>query len=320
MSNLPYRLFILVSLLFLLPYSFPYPSWAQESKSTEARLEELALPGLDVVAEVNGEKITRQELSELLIESFGEQALDVLIRRAVIYQQAQKLGITVDPQEVTDRLNRLLDGEVDALVRARGMKDEAELAAEIKQMGMDLPTLKERMAARIRKGMETELLAEKIVEGTVTVTEEEMHQAYEEEYGEKIEASQIVLSTKKEAEETLKKLKAGADFETLARNESIDRLSAANGGRMLPFGPNEGVFGPATAGLQKGELSDIISTDDGYHILKVNNRKPRGSARFEDVRPELEKLVKQRAVKKRLGPWLASILERSEIKKYLVTY
>ena len=86
-------------------------------------MEAVALPEGDVVAEVNGQKIGRQELSELLIESFGEQALDVLIRRAIIYQQAQKLGITVDPQEVTERLNKLLDGEINALVKARGMKD-----------------------------------------------------------------------------------------------------------------------------------------------------------------------------------------------------
>jgi foldase protein PrsA len=283
-------------------------------------MEAVALPEGDVVAEVNGQKISRQELSELLIESFGEQALDVLIRRAIIYQQAQKLGITVDPQEVTERLNKLLDGEINALVKARGMKDSSELAEEIKQMGMDLPTLKERMAARIRKGMETELLAEKIVEGTVIITEEELHQAFEVEYGEKIEACQIVLSTKKDAEELLKKLRAGADFETLARNESIERLSAASGGRIRPFGSKEGVFGPATAKLEKGEISDIIKTDEGYHILKVINKKPRASEKFKDVRPELEKLVKQRTVKKRLGPWLASLLERADIKKYLATY
>ena len=316
----PLGMLYIFCLLSSLLYLFTSPFVAAEPVSTEAAMEAVALPEGDVVAEVNGQKISRQELSELLIESFGEQALDVLIRRAIIYQQAQKLGITADPQEVTERLNKLLDGEINALVKARGMKDSSELAEEIKQMGMDLPALKERMAARIRKGMETELLAEKIVEGTVIVTEEELQQAFEGEYGEKIEACQIVVSTKKDAEDLLKKLKAGADFETLARNESIERLSAASGGRIRPFGPKEGVFGPATAKLEKGEISDIIKTDEGYHILKVINKKPRAHEKFKDVRPELEKLVKQRTVKKRLGPWLASLLERADIKKYLATY
>jgi foldase protein PrsA len=309
-----------VCLLLPLLYLFASPSAAQEPSKPNVTLEEMAPPESDVVAEVNGQKITRQELSELLIESFGEQALDVLIRRTVIHQQAQKQGITAEPQEVNERLSKLVEREFDTLVKARGMKDQSELAQELSQMGMDLLTLKERMAARIRKGMETEVLAEKIVEGTVTVTEEELRKAYEEEYGEKIEACQIVVSTKKDAEDILKKLKAGADFETIARNESIDRLSAASGGRMRPFSPKEGVFGTATAKLKTGELSDIIKTDDGYHILKVINRKPAGQEKFNDVKPTLEKLVKQRAVKKRLEPWLASLLERSDIKKYLVTY
>ncbi len=309
-----------VCFLTCLIYLFINPIVAEEPVSLNERLEELALPEQDVVAEVNGQKISRHELSELLIESFGEQALDVLIRRTVIHQQANKLGITVGLEEVSERLNKLLDGELDALVKARGMKDQAELAEELSQMGIDLPTLKERMAARIRKGVETELLAEKIVERTVTVTEEELHQAYEEEYGEKIEACHIVVNTRQEAEDIVKKLKAGADFETLARNESIDRLSASVGGRIRPFGPKEGVFGPATAHLKKGEVSDIVKTDDGYHILKVINRKPKGTEKFKDVLPTLEKLVKNRATKKRLSPWLASVLERSEIKKYLFTY
>ncbi|HHT9152974.1 MAG TPA: peptidylprolyl isomerase [Candidatus Hypogeohydataceae bacterium YC40] len=311
-------LYIFCVLIFL-PNLFPSASMAAQD-TIPPELEEMAVPGGDIVAEVNGQKITRQELSEFLIESFGEEALDVLIRRVVIHQQAQKLGITADPQEVNQRVNALLEGEIGRLVKTWGMKDQAELSEELSKKGMDLPTLKERTAARIRKAMEGEILLEKLVERTVTVTDEELRQAFEDEYGEKIEAAQIVVSTKKDAEEILKKLKAGADFDILARNESIDRLSAANGGKMRPFGPNEGVFGPATAKLEKGQLSDIIKTDDGYHILKVINKKPRGNEQFNDVKPALEKLVKQRIVRKRREPWLDSLLERSEIKKYLITY
>lgn len=287
-----------------------------------AQEETRALPALEseVVAMVNGQKITRQELSDLLIESFGEQALDIIIRRVVIYQQAAKLGITVGPQEVEKRLDALLEGEVEALVKARGLKDQKELEEELRKIGMDLGELKEKMSARLRKGMEVELLAEKIVETSVSLSEEDLSKAYDEEYGEKIEALQIVMGTKKDAEDILKKLKAGADFETLARNESIDRLSAASGGKMRPFGPKERVFGPAVASLKNGEVSDIVKTDDGYHILKVINKRPKSQEKFKDVKSDLEKTLKQRTVKKRLGPWLASLLERAEIKKYLTTY
>ncbi|MFQ5863419.1 MAG: peptidylprolyl isomerase [Candidatus Brocadiales bacterium] len=286
----------------------------------ELGAEELLGPGSEIVAVVNGQELTRQELADLLIESFGEQGLNVLIRRTVIYQQADKLGITINPEEVNQRLENLLNREINALLQARGLADEEQLRDELSKMGMNLDDLKEKMSARLRKGMEVELLAEKIVGTTVTITEEDLKKAYDREYGEKIEASQIMVSTRKEADEILEKVQSGADFETLARNESIDRLSAAAGGRIDPFSPNEGVFGPKVAYLEVGQVSDIIKTENGYHILKILNKIEKSEKDLDEVVPELENIVKRQKVKKRLAPWLASVLERAEITKYLVTY
>src|SRR3990167_8316133 len=54
----------------------------------------------NIVAIVNGQKITRQELYNLLTDTYGEDALDVLIRRTLIYQTAEKEGITVTGAEI----------------------------------------------------------------------------------------------------------------------------------------------------------------------------------------------------------------------------
>ncbi len=288
----------------------------------ETRVEEEVLlgPESEIVAVVNGENLTRQQLSDLLIESFGDQGLDVLIRRTVIYQQADKLGITIEPEEVNERLNRLLDREITTLIKARGLEDEEQLSEELDQMGVDLDEMKETMSERLRKGMEVEILAEKVVGTTVTVTEEDLMTAYEDRFGEKIEAVQIVVNTRQEAEEVQEKIKSGADFETLARNESIDRLSAAAGGRMRPFGPNDGVFGTKVAHLEEGQISEIIKTENGYHILKIQSRTEKSPKDFEETKPELEKIVKRRKIQRRLKPWLASVIERAEVQRYLVTY
>ncbi len=286
----------------------------------EADVEELLGPESEIVAVVNGENLTRGELSDLLIESFGDQGLDVLIRRIVIYQQADKLGITVDPEEVNERLERLVDREIIKIAKANGLEDEDQLREELGRRDVDLDDFKETLSSRLGKGMEVQILAEKAVATTVTVTEEDLKKAYEQEYGEKIEASQIVVNTRKEADEILEKIRSGADFETLARNESIDRLSAAAGGRMRPFGPNEGVFGPEVAYLEKGQVSDIIRTENGYHILKIIDIREKSSKDFEDVKSELEELVIRKKVNKRMEPWVSSVLERAEVKKYLATY
>ena len=103
-----------------------------------------------------------------------------------------------------------------------------------------------------------------------------MHEAYEEELGEKILARQIVFRTSKDAEETLERIRTGSDFEALAKKESVDRNSASRGGKMRPFGP-QGVMGKAVANLKNGEVSEIIKTDSGYHIIKIEKRIPRKS-------------------------------------------
>lgn len=291
---------------------------AQEPQ--EVSVEKLLGPESQIVAVVNGENLNREQLSDLLIESFGDQGLDVLIRRTIIYQQANKLGITVNPADVDERLKGLLDREISTLVKARGLENETQLKEELGAMGVNLDQLKETMSARLKRGMEVELLAEKIVETTITVTDEDLKQAYEQEYGEKIEASQIVVGTRKEAEDMLGKLQSGADFETLARNESIERLSAAAGGKMKPFGPTEGIFGPEVAHLEVGQVSGIIKSDDGYHILKIESKREKSPKDFKEAIPELQKIVIRQKVKKRLGPWLASVIEQADVKKYPVTY
>ncbi|MDR4497598.1 MAG: peptidylprolyl isomerase [Candidatus Scalindua sp.] len=69
--------------------------------------------------------------------------------------------------------------------------------------------------------------------------------------------------------------------------------------------------------LKKGGVSEIIKSDDGYHILKIENRVPRSMKKFSEVRDELQKFVMAVKVQKRVGPWLLNLVETAEIKKNL---
>ncbi|MFN3531926.1 MAG: peptidylprolyl isomerase [Candidatus Brocadia sp.] len=286
------------------------------AKSTKS--EPQIITDKNIVAIVNGQKITRQELYNLLIDTYGEDALDVLIRRTLIYQMAEKEGVRVTSSEVEQKLKTLVNSEIDGLMRAYRIKDKADLDKELIKIGSNITQLEEKLSKKMRKQAEVELLAEKLMAKTITVTDEELQRAYEEEYGEKIEASQIVYKTRREAEEALKKLKSGADFATLARNESVDRASAARGGKMQPFSPKD-TLGAEVARLKVGELSDIIKTDYGYHIIKILDRKPASSKSFKTVKGELEKIVRNQHYKERIGPWLISLIENASITKNLVS-
>jgi foldase protein PrsA len=239
-----------------------------------------------------------------------------MIRRTLVYQEAEKLGVEVRPEELEERVKTIVDFEIERYIKGGGLNNEEGLEVALKKMGGTVKQLRERMAGRIRNDLEVQLLGEKIVEKTITVTEEDLRNAYEEKYGEKIEARQIVVKSRKDGEKILDKLKAGADFEALARKESIDRSSAAKGGRMQPIS-KESTIGRAVASLPKGEASDLIKTDYGYHIVKIIERKPKSDVKFETVKTELEKPVREHLIKQRASSWMIILEESADIKKNL---
>lgn len=273
----------------------------------------------NIVAVVNGQKLSRDKLADLLIDTYGSEGLDLLIKRTLVKQEANKLNIKVTEEEIAKRIEDIVEGMIKQQMKRSGLKDEDELKRELDKAGLTIEKYKENIikSLKITKAqVEAELLAEKIIKKTINITDEELHEAYEEKYGEKIIARQIVLRTKREAEKVLEKIKAGADFEAVARKESIDRASASRGGKMRPLEPH-GILGKATAKLKKGEVSEIIKTDSGYHILKIDNRIPRSMKKFSEVKNDLELLVTARKVQNRINPWLLNLVETAEITKNL---
>ena len=94
------------------------------------------------------------------------------------------------------------------------------------------------------------------------------------------------------AQKLLAELKAGADFETLARENSIDKGSAARGGDLglFPRGRMVPEFEKAAFELKNPkDLSDIVQTQFGFHILQLVERKPAGVRPFAEVRAEIMK-------------------------------
>ena len=94
---------------------------------------------------------------------------------------------------------------------------------------------------------------------------------------------------KKKAEDLIKQLKDGADFDTLAKENSTDKNSAANGGKIGPFRRVEMVkeFSDAAYGLKVGEITEEpVLTQYGYHIIKLVEKPEKGS--LNDLRSTLE--------------------------------
>jgi peptidyl-prolyl cis-trans isomerase D len=123
---------------------------------------------------------------------------------------------------------------------------------------------------------------------------------------EQVRASHILLKTegkddaavKAAAEDVLKQAKAGADFAALAKKYSEDEASAKNGGDLDYFGKGKMVpeFDQVAFTLEPGQLSDLVKTQYGYHVIKVVDKKPGTTRPLAEVRQQLnDQLAYERA-------------------------
>ncbi|MSO46416.1 MAG: hypothetical protein EXQ59_06595 [Acidobacteria bacterium] len=120
---------------------------------------------------------------------------------------------------------------------------------------------------------------------------------------EQIRASHILLNTagkdetavRKQSEELLQQAKAGADFAALATKFSEDQTSKVKGGDLDYFSRGRMVpeFETAAFALEPGQVSDIVKTQYGFHIIKVVDKKPGVTRPFDDVRPQIELQIKR---------------------------
>jgi peptidyl-prolyl cis-trans isomerase D len=123
---------------------------------------------------------------------------------------------------------------------------------------------------------------------------------------EQVRASHILLKTegkddaavKAKAEELLKQARGGADFAELAKKNSEDEASAKNGGDLDYFGKGRMVpeFDAAVFAMQPGQISDLVKTQYGYHIIKLVDKKAATTRPLAEVRQQLnDQLAYQRA-------------------------
>src|SRR6185436_7637270 len=119
---------------------------------------------------------------------------------------------------------------------------------------------------------------------------------------EQVRASHILLKTegkddaavKKQAEDLLAKVKAGADFAQLATKFSEDDVSKTKGGDLdfFPKGQMVPEFDQAAFAMKPGEISDLVKTQYGYHIIKVSEKRAASTKSLDEVRAQIEDQLK----------------------------
>ena len=249
-----------------------------------------------VVATVNGEEISKEELYQAMLEGNGRDILDQLILEHLVLQEGEKLGIVVSESEIDTELNQVVEDSF------RGDMEQ------FRQALLEYGITEEHVRERIR----IEQILKKIAEGRLEITEEdekEYFAANQDAFGtpEQVEARHILLPTREEAEAMLIRLDGGADFAELAKEYSQDPGSAEQGGSLGFFARGRMVpeFDEAAFGLAPGQRSGIVETSFGFHIIEVLNRQEAKVVTFEEVRDA----VRERMTKMLLPPKMSEIID-----------
>ncbi|MBN2122751.1 MAG: peptidylprolyl isomerase [Deltaproteobacteria bacterium] len=291
------------------------------------------------VASVNGEQITRADLDREMIRvrqqfiQMGKpldearladvrtQVLERLINRELLYQESRKTGIAVEDARV--------EGELDALKGKFPSEDEFKKALGKSGLSESLLRLQIRKSVAVQEFISREFV------GKTVISDEEMKAYYDGNQDkfsrpEQVHAGHILIlvdpssdpSEKSAAREKIEaireRLKKGEDFETLAK-ENSQCPSSAKGGDLGFFGRGQMVkpFEDAAFALAPGETSDIIETKFGYHIVRVIEKTPAGTMGFEEAKPPLRKVLKEKKVVEGLSRYLERLKEKAAVERFL---
>ncbi|HZR61010.1 MAG TPA: peptidylprolyl isomerase [Xanthobacteraceae bacterium] len=170
-------------------------------------------------------------------------------------------------------------------------------AAEQQRLG-DKPDVQRQVAFERNKVLMEALLRNA---GKAAQTDDALHKVYDEAVKkmtneEEVHARHILVATEQEAKDIEAQLKGGADFAALAKEKSKDP-GAANGGDLGYFTKDQMVpeFAEAAFKLDKGQISDPVHTQFGWHIIKVEDKRTKPTPSFDQVKPQLENFVAHRA-------------------------
>jgi peptidyl-prolyl cis-trans isomerase C len=257
------------------------PAFAQQKKAAPAPKSTPAAPaattsggGDTVIARVNGQVVHRSDL-------------DVQLRNAPAQIQQQPL-------------DKIYPALLNSIVNTE-LLDQAARKAKIDQNAQ----VKQELAAA-----QTQILVNAYVASLARgqITEAKLRQAYDQ-YAkdapktEEVHARHILVSSEQEAKDIIDQLKKGADFGTLAKDKTIDPSGKSNGGDLGYFTKQDMVpeFANAVFAMKPGDFSQTpVKTQFGWHVIKLEDKRPGKAGTYEQVAPEIAQQMTQQIVAAKL--------------------
>ena len=271
----------------------------------EVRTRIATMPGLQENGQFIGEQRYRQLLQmqnpPMTAHDFEEQ-----IRRGVTLEKLRAAltnWITLGDKEIEDEFKRRNEKVKLAVVSFPADKFREGLEATDAELTAYYDAHKNELKIPEKRKVKYALVDMQAIRNRTQISPQDIQRAYDDnlqQYStpEQVRASHILLKTegkddaavKKQADDLLAKIKAGADFPDLATRFSEDDASKTKGGDLdfFPKGQMVPEFDKAAFSMKPGEISDVVKTQFGYHIIKVTDKKAASTKPLEEVRAQIE--------------------------------
>ena len=289
----------------------------------------------DVVARVEGEEVTKSDLEQMIAQmeqNAGQQvpkeqrdevyrnALDQLITVKLLTREVNSRGIEADGKAVDEQMQKIRsqfpsEDEYKKALASRGVTPE-KLRANIET------------ESRVNKMMEKEAAS------VAPVTEADIREFYEKnpdrfKQPETVRASHVLIrfppgdeAAGKQARVAIqavhKQAKAGKDFAELAKKHSQDG-SAQRGGDLGFFPKDQMVpeFADTAFALKPGQISDIVQTTYGYHIIKVTDRRPPTDVPLEEVTGKVREYLTQQRQQEKAEAFVKVLRDKAKVEVFI---
>lgn len=281
-----------------------------------------------IVAKVNGTALTQKDIEDevdRLIpqitfhksvskekrKNYYGRALEELIDRELVYQDALAKGMKPDKEKVEARI-----GDI-----RKKYKSKEHFKDALSKDGVT----EEQFRSKIEKGVLIESLISRMIIEPSQMNERELKEYYEKNISKfkQPESARIKLISakdEKKARDIFSRLKNGEDFGELAYNQSEDAYRIKGGdigyihkGRMLPE------IDDVAFKLKAGETSDPIKAGDFWYIIRIEDKKPEHQMSFEEIKGKLENDLEAKRAAELKKKWMENIKARAKIEVLMKT-
>lgn len=280
--------------------------------------------GKDIAATVNGAKITVSEINRVVqalpqYQKLQLEMLEDMIVKTLIYQESVKAGIKVERSEVDNGFKEYL--------KKLNLSDDV-VKREMKRMNLTEDAMKNEIMKQL---MVERFLKKRSKSLNLTVSDEEVRSFYNDNPDtfnkpERVHIRHILIkcdptdkqkvdAAKKKIYEVREKIKRKeGSFAELAKKYSDDKTSSESGGEITKNSPLPKAFIDAAFSLGKDQVSEVVRSTMGFHLIQLIEKKPAGKTPFNEIKESLKFRLLEQKNNNEMKKYVDSLVQKSDIQ------